>query len=348
MKKLPLLTLTALSAIGILWACGGGDDSDDSIVPYDAGPDVPIRYDTGVDAPDPALGQGTAFCEGTLGLIRNAVASCCSVAETSSLSVDLFKNAASYTTKCEQTLERSIGQHRTSPKSQDFDACLNGYAAVFGADAGACGGLDKYRSIDVLSPSCATAFIGKGEENDPCAGDFDCTPGTVCIGYSDTADGKCQTPAPQNGTCGVASGSGAPPVDFAISPGQSCSGNLYCANGNCQPTLIVEDAGCTSDPMCGNGGLCLDQRCSPPPLPGPRYAAGGYCHTSEDCNTGLFCDQKIVPPNDGGAPPGATGTCAPSLANSAAEGCGAPNTGIDHVCLGRCDGANCQPLCTFP
>ena len=344
MKKLPLLALTALSTIGILWACGGGDNSDDSIVPYEAGADVAIKYDTGADAPDPATGMGTTFCDETLGAIRKDITNCCAAAEVGSLTLDLYKNIGTYVTKCEQSLERSISMHRTAPDSQSYQACINGFNAVFGADAGACGGLDQFRLEDVLSPACAQAFIGKGQVNDPCAGDFDCAAGNACIGYTDTQDGKCLALAPQNGTCGLGPGSGTVATDFVIPPMNSCSSGLYCSGGNCQPLISLPDAGCSTDVSCEQG-KCIDQHCNTPGVPGPRLGVGGYCHTSDDCNTGLFCDQSRALPTDGGATPGSTGICEPSKANS--QSCGGVNASVEHECLGTCSGT-CQRICTFP
>ncbi|MGH7327341.1 MAG: hypothetical protein ACREJX_03220, partial [Polyangiaceae bacterium] len=294
----------------------------------------------------PAEGQGTAFCDATLGAIRSDITNCCSPAEANALTADLYKNIGSYVTKCEQTLERSISLHRTAPVPQNYSACINGFNAVFGGDAGACSGLDQFRPIDVLSPACAQAFLGKGAVDDPCAGDFDCASG-VCIGYTDTADGKCQEPAPQNGTCGLGGGSATPAADLLITPINSCSSGLYCLSGNCQTLISLPDAGCTTDPSCEQG-LCLDEHCNQPAPPGPRFGSGAYCHTSEDCNTGLFCDQSQAAtfPNDGGVTPGATGLCEASKASS--DTCAGVNACVDHECLGRCDGAHCQPLCTFP
>lgn len=346
MKKLPLLALTALSTIGILWACGGDDSGDDSFVPYEAGADAPIKFDTGPDSPDPAQGQGTAFCDATLGLIRTALTTCCSPAEVGGLQLDLYKNINTYVTKCEQTLESSIAQHRTAPTSQDFEACENGFKAVFGggADGGACGGLDEFRIIDVLSPSCVTAFTGKGADGDKCAGDFDCGNDLRCIGYGDGTDGTCQTPAPANGTCGP-TGTTPPVVDFVIPPQSPCASSFYCTGGTCQTQATLPDSGCISDPSC-NTGLCIDQHCSDNPSPGPRLSAGDYCHTSEDCNTGLFCDQSVTLPTDGDASPGATGVCKPSKGNGPACAQNG-NAGVDHECLGKCSGT-CVPQCTFP
>lgn len=348
MRKLALLAMSTLTTVGVLWACGSSNSGDDdSIIPYEAGADVVIKYDTGVDGPDPAKGQGTAFCDATLGTIKAAIASCCSSAEASGLSEDVFKNIDAYIAACGTKLEASIAAHRTSPTPQDFDACENGFKAVFaGADGGACAAVDTFRTFDVLSPSCATAFTGKGAVNDACSGDFDCSSGLVCIGYSDTVDGKCQDPAPQDGVCGKAAASGTTPIDYVIPPHNSCASALYCNGGTCK-TAAADNATCTTDDSCADQN-CLMGHCGKSRTGTAKSADGDGCITSNDCQTGFYCN---VPGNvaalqvDGGAPAYATGTCAPSKQDS--QTCTA---GFLHECLSNdCNGGGtCDKRCSFP
>ncbi|MEO8799245.1 MAG: hypothetical protein ABI551_15250, partial [Polyangiaceae bacterium] len=74
-KRASLVTVTALAAFGVLWACGGGNNGgdDDGVIDYEAGVDAKFVVDTGVDAPDPATGQGTQLCDATLGAIAKAL-----------------------------------------------------------------------------------------------------------------------------------------------------------------------------------------------------------------------------------------------------------------------------------
>lgn len=346
MRKLALLGMTTLCAVGVLWACGSSSgDDDDSIIPYEAGPDVGIRYDTGIDGPDPAKGQGTDFCNATLGTVKAAITSCCSPAEATGLTEDVFHNIDAYIAACSTKLEASIAAHRTAPTPQDFEACENGYRSVFGPDAGACGAVDTYRVFDVLSPSCATAFTGKGVVNDGCSGDFDCGNGLVCIGYSDTVDGKCQAPAPQDGVCGKAATSGTSAVDLVIPAHNSCTNGLYCNGGTCK-TAVADNGACTTDQSC-TGQNCLMGHCAKARSGGSKSINGDGCVTSSDCQTGFFCE---IPGNiaalevDAGAPPYAVGTCAPSRSDG--QGC---DGGTDHQCLSNsCSSGSCDRRCSYP
>jgi len=343
MKKLPFLAVAVVMGVGVLWACGSSSSGDDdSIIPYEAGPDVRFQGDTGVDATDPATGEGKAFCDATLGLIQKNLSQCCTAAEASGLKLDLYSKIATYLTQCETTLETSIAQHRTSPSPAEYQACTNAYAAAFALPpaANACQGLDAYRAGDTLSVSCAGAFVGKGAANAPCAGSFDCGGGLACIGYGAGIDGKCQTPAPADGTCAQAAAADRPAVDILVAPINTCASGFYC-DTTCKPAF-GPDAGCASNFEC-TGGACADGHCGG--VAGQLAGPGGYCATNLDCVTGLFCDNAQQPPTDGGAPPGATGTCTASLPNGPAT-C---DPTVPHQCQGKCGSGNvCATQCSYP
>ncbi len=347
-KRASLVTVTALAAFGVLWACGGGnnDGDDDGVIDYEAGADAKIIYDTGVDAPDPATGQGAQLCDATLGAIKTAIAGCCSTVEKSQIALDLFKNIDTYVTNCETTLEHSISERRLTVNQQDFDACVNAYKAMFAGDGGsACGAIDAFRSFDQISPSCATVFAGKGQPNDPCAGNFDCASGSVCIGYTATTEGKCQAAPPVDGNCGVGATPGVPAVDLLLPPPrQQCASGLFCNAGQCKATT-PEDGDCTTTAQCNNDDTCLVGQCVKP-TPGPRMAENAGCATSDDCNYGLFCNPtKNLPTDDGGVPKNSTGLCAKSVADG--EVCAPGNA---HQCQSNNCASNlqCDKFCSYP
>lgn len=353
MNRLPLLVLGSIGLAVGLYACSSSSgDDDDGIIPYDGGPDVIYVPDTGADGPDPNAGMGKTFCDDTLGVIQNAVGQCCSVAEKSGLSADLYKNIDSYVTACETTLESSIAQHRTAPNAAQYTACINAYKAEFSLPpaTNACQGLDSYRAGDVLSISCPTAWVGVVAAGGPCAGDFDCATGLVCIGYGPGSDGKCSAQQPADGTCGPALSTTTPAVDYVLAPQDDCVSDFYCAAGTCKP-VAVNGAACTSDAQCQSGDYCIDQACQMANADGSRLATGDYCVASADCIAGDYCapaphcgSAPCVPVDDGGAPANATGICTASLANAAV--CTATNT---HECQGACgSGGTCQSLCTWP
>jgi hypothetical protein len=347
MSKLPLLVLGSIGLAVGLYACSSSSgDDDDGIIPYDGGPDVIYVPDTGADGPDPNAGMGKTFCDSTLGVIQNAVGQCCSVAEKSGLSTDLYKNIDTYLTSCETTLESSIAQHRTAPNTAQYTACINAYKAEFALPpaANACQGLDAYRVGDVLSISCPQAWQGVVAAGGPCAGDFDCATGLVCIGYGPGSDGKCSAQQPADGTCGPATSTTTPAVDFVLAPQDDCVSNFYCASGTCKPQLDT-DGGCTSDPQCQQGA-CFDEHCTNANADGSRLPTGAYCVTSADCIEGDYCHPEATPKADGGALPETTGACAPSLGgpDGGSPSCDPSNA---HECQGACVGTTCGQLCTW-
>jgi hypothetical protein len=336
--------LTAVGACAALYACGSSSSGDDDgIIPYDGGGDVVYVPDTGFDGPDPNAGQGKNFCDNTLGIIQNAVGQCCSVAEKSGLTVDLYKNIDTYLTACETTLESSIAQHRTAPNTANYTACINAYKAEFALPpaANACQGLDAYRPGDVLSISCPQAFVGVVAVGGPCAGDFDCSSGNVCIGYAAGVDGKCSAQQPADGTCGPGTSATPPAVDFVLAPSNDCVSGFYCNSGTCKPQL-GQDAGCTTDPQCSGNGACFDTHCGNANADGTRLPTGAYCVSSADCIEGDYCHPEATPKADGGAFPETTGACAPSIATGACDPTNA------HECQGDCSGSACAKLCTWP
>jgi hypothetical protein len=357
MNRLPLLALTSISVFVGLYACSSSSSGDDDdIIPYDAGPDVIYVIDTGADAPAAAAGMGKTFCDATLGLIQNNIGQCCSAAEKSAATLDLYKNIDTLLTQCETTLENSIAQRRTAPSTAEYTACENAYQAEFvlpGADGGlpACSGLDAYRPGDVLSVSCAGAFVGAGAVGSACSGDFDCGNSLACIGYTASSDGTCQALAPADGTCQTLVAPPITAVDYVLAPIDSCASGFYCNSGTCK-AVTAAGATCSSDPQCGAGSVCIDTICVTANSDGSRLPTGEYCTASADCNEGNFCkpesdcptgDPNCVPKDDGGAPATATGVCTPSLTSVAA--CDATNA---HECAGQCKSGNCASLCTYP
>ena len=357
MNRLPLLALTSVALCLGLYACSSSSgDDDDGVIPYDAGPDVVYVIDTGIDAPAAATGMGKTFCDATLGLIQNNIDQCCSVAEKSQATLDLYKNIDTLVAQCETTLENSIAQRRTAPSTAEYTACENAYQAEFvlpgDGGAGACKGLDAYRPGDVLSVSCATAFVGTGQSGAPCSGDFDCSSSFACIGYAPGTDGTCQALVPADGTCQTIAATPATAVDYLFAPIDSCADGFYCNAGTCKAST-ASGGTCSSDAECGNGSVCIDLACATANTDGSRLPTGAYCTASADCNEGDFCkmeldcDEPPAPPcvpQDGGAPAAADGVCTPSLTSSVAT-CDAANA---HQCAGQCKSGNCATLCTYP
>jgi hypothetical protein len=354
MKSLPLLVLSSIGVCVGLYACGSSSSGDDDgIVPFDGGGDVIYVQDTGPDAPAAAAGMGKAFCDATLALIQNNIGQCCSAAEKSAVALDLYKNIDTLLTQCETTLENSIGQRRTAPNAAQYTACENAYKAEFvlpGGTGTACQGLDAYRLGDVLSVSCATAFVGTGAASAPCSGNFDCGSGLACIGYSAGTDGTCQALVPADGTCQTIAATPATAVDYLFAQTDSCASGFYCKAGTCKAT--TPDLGtCASDPECVGGDVCIDTSCVNANPDGTRLPTGGYCTASADCIEGDFCKtttdcptgDPCVPKDDGGAPNAATGICTPSLITAVA--CDPTNA---HQCGGQCKSATCASLCTYP
>ncbi|MEO7111497.1 MAG: hypothetical protein ABI183_13745, partial [Polyangiaceae bacterium] len=307
MNKLPLFVFSSIGLCVGLYACGSSSSGDDDgVIPYDAGGDVIYVQDTGVDAPPAAAGMGRAFCDATLGLMQSNINLCCSVAERSTLTLDLYKNIDTLLTQCETTLENSIGQRRTAPNAAQFTACENAYKAEFvgpGGTGTACRGLDAYRPGDVLSVSCATAFVGTGAVGSPCSGDFDCGSSYACIGYAAGTDGTCQAAVPADGTCQTLAATPTTAVDYLLPPINSCVSGFYCK------AATAADGTCASDPECANGDVCIDTTCATANPDGTRLPTGGYCTASADCIEGDFCktepdcgSEPCLPKDDGGAP----------------------------------------------
>jgi hypothetical protein len=354
MNRLPLLV--ALSSAGLfigLYACSSSSSGDDDgIIPFDGGADVIYIQDTGPDVIS-SSGMGKAFCDATLGIIQNDIGQCCSAGEKSTLALDLYKNIDTLLTQCETTLENSIGQRRTAPNAAQFTACENAYAAEFvipGGTGTACKGLDAYRPGDVLSVSCATAFVGTGVAGAACSGNFDCASSFACVGYTATTDGTCQALVPADGTCQTIAATPATAVDYVFAPTDSCASGFYCKAGTCKASTA--DLGtCASDAECDVGDVCIDTTCVNANPDGTRLPTGGYCTASADCIEGDFCNpttdcptgDPCVPKDDGGAPAAATGICTPSLTTAAA----CVST-IAHQCGGECSAGNCGKLCTYP
>jgi hypothetical protein len=75
-----VLSIASLPAVGFGLACSSSSDSDDSIIPYDAGPDVVFARDTGSGISDGSTDGGTTIADaGTCALnpgsyqVHNAV-----------------------------------------------------------------------------------------------------------------------------------------------------------------------------------------------------------------------------------------------------------------------------------
>jgi hypothetical protein len=361
MNRLPLVALTSIGIFVGLYACGSSSSGDDDgIIPYDGGGDVVYVIDTGADAPPAAAGMGKTFCDATLGLIQNNISQCCSAAEKSAATLDLYKNIDTLLTQCETTLEKSIGLRRTAPSAAEYTACENAYQAEFvlpGSDGGggtACQGLDAYRPGDVLSVSCAGAFVGVGATGAACAGNFDCASGLACIGYGAGTDGTCQELAPADGTCQAIAATPITAVDYLLAPTDSCASGFYCNAGTCKAS-VASGGTCSSDAQCGNGSVCIDTLCTTANTDGSRLPTGAYCTATADCNEGDYCktepscptgDPNCVPKDDGGAPAAATGVCTPSITTTGAP-CEPTNA---HECAGQCKttGNVCGSLCTYP
>jgi hypothetical protein len=60
-----VLSIASLPAVGFGLACSSSSDSDDSIIPYDAGPDVVFVRDTGVSGSDGSTDAETTGDAGT-------------------------------------------------------------------------------------------------------------------------------------------------------------------------------------------------------------------------------------------------------------------------------------------
>ncbi|MBI2378275.1 MAG: hypothetical protein HYV07_30015 [Deltaproteobacteria bacterium] len=134
---------------------------------------------------------------------------------------------------------------------------------------------------------CRSLFEGLLPAGSPCRSSLECVGKLTCIDASPTQAGRCLPPLPKGAECRQAIDPLASAVrDDAVSREKpECAG--HCTQKRCAE-LVAAGGSCHSDEQCGRDAACVDGRCGP----STRLANGESCATGAECGSGQCRDGR--------------------------------------------------------
>lgn len=290
------------------------------------------------DGETPSEGTGKDFCQKTLGVVADALDTCCSADDKATDDYGVVRGfLAFFLPSCQSSLEASISLGRVRYHPDKAEACYAAMRDNYGPDK--CANIVQTFS-DPSGMQCREAFSGVGAVDAPCKGNHECIDGLLCVGVSASAEGTCREPPALGEPCGTTQDSDGigGPIEFEFGSHPECAGGAACDpfERRCVQAVKAGDA-CTSTFDCGESLRCVAGTCSDA-QPG---GVGADCDSELDCTPDAFCAPDPMNSNQG--------KCAKK------RNAGEPCTGNSFVteCLGRCDAPSgqagtCVSFCGSP
>jgi hypothetical protein len=261
------------------------------------------------------------FCEGTIGADLFVHDAKCTADDIASMHDFESSLERAYTKACIDVLTDGIANGRVKLDEKKASDCIAEHvAATTRHDA----------TSAVEQKVCDEAIDGTVKDGGACRQPWECVTGLTCVGFSKTADGKCEAPPAAGASCGHA----ALDVDiFTLDLGDhpACAKGARCWDKKCEAKKKAGDA-CAEDSECLEGTACRAGKCGKP----DKLKAGATCVVERDCGPHLYC---------GAAAPNATDAAAQKDRTCTAEKKAGEACGSSDECRGRCVNAACVSFC---
>ena len=217
------------------------------------------------EAPDPLARR---FCDAIHTLPARRKAECCGGDPSVTLADE-----------CARTLSFALRSKAIALDAADVTRCEE-------AAAKAHEGCDWVTPLSSPVPAaCAGVAKGALHEGDRCRSSLECEDGLRCHGVAASDTGRCGRPK-ESGACSRGIDTLASHLRDATADADhpECAG--HCNGRRCEANL-PEGASCTSAIACGEGGSCVDHKCSRAPLPSAgEKCLGGACGGGARCLRG--------------------------------------------------------------
>jgi len=282
-------------------ACGGGPSGGDGGAP--------------ITSPQ-------AFCDDFFGTVSSRLQTCCTAADQQTQQYKLaFAFVEAFAGVCGMQLGASVQSGRASFDENAAAACVAKVQAAFNALG--CGALQG-NGIAGMMLACGAVTVGKQNDGQPCASDYECTDGLTCVGYAQGQDGACHAGGQLGAACGPGHSDGGATVTFTFPWGShpACASGFYCSAGQCA-AQAPSGSQCFDDNQCESGLTCHDGKCG---TAGPA-PVGGMCFQASDCQDGLYCtNQSCASKLSSGTPCTSDDSCKGLCARPDGGGQGTCNT----------------------